>query len=257
MQWLLHSMLSSLMLSRRDRLLQRMILNPEWRFWMKSLIGTKKMPWRSGLSVLIMLELTSLWKRLQEYNMLLNSVIPWKVHGNGPQKRLPCVKRIWEVLELTSSIVFSMLMPSTEEVVRSSQLQEDFTMHVNSQLSHSFRNPSSLQKSQLPPMPWEESTIVSTHVEVLSMRRNKLQEHPSTSSEPIFQSLNHSVSPLTWEDSLRDKHSLNVSSITGRTSVVIPLNLEPSHKNLSSPSERERDLSPPSPHLMSSSTDFE
>lgn len=141
---------------------------------------------------------------------------------------------------LTFLIVSFMLMPSTEEVVKLSPPLESSTMLVNLLLNQPFKNLFSLLKLLLQLMLWVVFITVLTPEEVLLMRRNKLQELHSTSSELIYLSLNHSVSLLTLEVSLKVKPSHNVSLTTGKTSTVIHLKLEANHKTLSSQSEREK-----------------
>jgi len=150
-----------------------------------------------------------------------------------------------------------MLMPSTEEVVKLSPPLESSTMLVNLLLNQPFKNLFSLLKLLLQLMLWVVFITVLTPEEVLLMRRNKLQELHSTSSELIYLSLNHSVSLLTLEVSLKVKPSHNVSLTIGKTSTVIHLKLEANHKTLSSQSEREKPSNQSSHPSMISLISFE
>jgi len=72
----------------------RMMLNQELNSSVKNSNGTKMMPSRSGVLVLIMLVVTSLLKKLQVSNISENLENPWKVPGNGLPRKLLCVKKI-------------------------------------------------------------------------------------------------------------------------------------------------------------------
>lgn len=128
---LLHFTLILLIILKKVESLLRMILNQEPSFSVKNSNGTKMMLLRFGVLVLIMLVVTSLLKKHQVYNILVNLENQWKVLGNGQPKKLLCAKKTWEVFVLIFLIVSSMLMPSTEEVVKSYQQLENSTMHVN------------------------------------------------------------------------------------------------------------------------------
>ncbi len=176
-----HFILILLMPLKKVKSQPRMMLNQELNSSVKSSNGTKMMPSRSGVSVLIMLVVTSLLKRLQVSNISENLENPWKVPGNGLPRKLLCVKKIWEVSVLTFLIVSFMLMPSTEEVVKLSPPLESSTMLVNLLLNQPFKNLFSLLKLLLQLMLWVVFITVLTPEEVLLMRRNKLQELHSTS----------------------------------------------------------------------------
>lgn len=138
--------------------------------------------------------------------------------------------------------MFYTLMPSTEEVVKSSQQPEDFIMHVNWQLNQDFKNQSFWLKSQSQMMQLVVFITVWIQEEELLLKKNKLLVLHSQLSELISQSLNLSVSPLTWEVWLKDKPSHNVSSITGLLLTETHWKLDQKLTILFCPSERERVL---------------
>lgn len=89
-----HFILILLMPLKKVKSQPRMMLNQELNSSVKSSNGTKMMPSRSGVLVLIMLVVTSLLKRLQVSNISENLENPWKVPGNGLPRKLLCVKKI-------------------------------------------------------------------------------------------------------------------------------------------------------------------
>ena len=138
-----HSTKISQMPLKRDKLHQKMIQSKELNHWMRIMIGIRMMPLEFGPSDQKTLVPTSLWIRLQVFNTWMNWENQWNLLGNGQQRKDPYVKKIKEVSESTLWIVFSMLMPSTEEVVKLFQLQEDCIMHVNWPLNQDSKSQSS------------------------------------------------------------------------------------------------------------------
>jgi len=135
--------------------------------------------------------------------------------SNGLPKKPLWLMKIWDPSESILWMLFSTLMLSTEEVVKSSPPLEESIMVVNLPLPHLSKNPSFWLKLPLPLTVWEESIMFSIKEEVLLSKKNKSKEPPPISLEPTYPSLNLSDSLLPWEELLLDKLSPNVSSHTG------------------------------------------
>lgn len=87
-------------LLRKVKLPQKTILNWELSFWMKNLIGIRKMHWKFGVLDQKTLEETYWWTRHQEFNIWMNWENQWNQLGNGQLRNPYYVKKTWEVLEL-------------------------------------------------------------------------------------------------------------------------------------------------------------
>lgn len=171
-----HSTRSWLTSSRKDKWELRMIPRLELKFWVKSTIGRRMMPSEFGVSDQRTLEETSWLIRLQEFNTWTNWENPWNLPGNGQPKKDHSAKRTWEESESILLTACYTLMPSTEEVVKSSQLPEDSTMHANWLPNQDSKSLSSWLKSLPQLTPWEEYITAWTPEEESSPKKNKLPE---------------------------------------------------------------------------------
>merc|ERR550514_502569 len=103
--------------------------------------------------------------------------IPWKQLSNGLQKKVSYAMRTGEVSESTFMMLHSMLMPSIEEVVKSSLLLEETSMPASLQPAQDSKSQSSWLKSKLQMMPSAPSINALPKEEVLSLVKSQSREH--------------------------------------------------------------------------------
>jgi len=229
----------------------------ETRSSSRSMNGIKLNALRYGVSDQKPQDPTSCAIRPKEPNILMKSKTQWKLHSNGPPKNQSWLKRTWEVLDSTFSMSYSMLMPSTEVVDKSSPLPEESTTLLSWLPNQDSKNPSSCVKSKHLMMLWEVSINALPQEEVSLLEKSQLMELHSLSLELTCQSLSHSGSPNIWENSPQEEPSHNACSTIGNNSLMIHLIHQPSQDNWSNRSERERVSSQAFLHSKTSPTSFE
>ena len=249
--------MNSLMPLKRMRSHQSKIKRIETESSLTSMIGISMMPRRSGASVQRLLVQISLSIKPRPSNILTKLRIHAKLPSNGPPKKPSWLKKTWEVLDSTLWTLPSTLTLSTEVVVKSSQLPEESSMLLNSLLSQDSSNQSSCAKSKPQMMLWEVSIKPLPKEEVSLLVKSQLPVLHWLSLRLTCQSLNHSVSPNTWEPWPQEEPSHNACSTIGKPSV--PTQLKPTQRPLNwlKPSERERVSSQVSQASITSSTSYE
>ena len=137
-------------------------------------------------------------------------------------KSLFSAMRIFEEFDSTFMMWLFMLMPFIEEVVRSSLLQDEYSMLPSWLLSQDSWNQFISLRSNVQRLSLEESMEFSIEEEVTSSKKIKSWELPCSWSRLIFLSMSPSASLLTCDRILEVKLSLSVSSITGKSFQEIP-----------------------------------
>lgn len=202
--------------------------------------GIRTIPPRFGASDQKPMDQIVLLMSLRVFNSWMKSETRLKLPSNGLLRKVSWVTKTWEESELTSMMLLSTLMLSTEVVVKSSQLLEESSMLA-------FLHPNQLSKSQ---SSWSKSKPQMTQLvpsisawpkeeESLLVKSQLLEPH-LFKWKLIYQSVNPSVSLKHLELLLQEELSHNASSIIGKKWLEIHLKKAQRPISWSNLSERER-----------------
>ena len=198
-----------------EKLVQNLKLKLEPESSLRISDGTRMMLKRFGPSDLTQLDPTSLLIQLNKLNSWMKFKTQLNLLSSGSLEKDHSLKITLEESDGTLMMLFSMLMPFTEVLVKLCLLPERLCLLLIFQEKLDSGSLFSLLKSSAQMRLLVESTTFSTREEENTSERNKFPEPHSRTSKLISQSPNHSVSLPIWELKPQEEPSLNASLTIG------------------------------------------